>query len=269
MTAEVKGSAADIASEDVRAAFPDPLVLRKVIKGMTLAKSPGRLEKRHSASLIARLRGVAANITQGCSDESAMVHEVVKRGEAALVSQLEEILKDVDPGLREGVRSGVVDAYRACVDEIIEHYEQRSGLGSGRLNALGLPMHPKEIEVADMIELAKQGDQVKPRYVSRKRGGDWDNPIDYLKAQYGTYLARFNEEKADFIFQDELRLIDPRFVDALKSYLYRHGQERLAEYVPTVSSRTERDLRVFESLPISEKSRYRKLHSLQTLASRK
>jgi hypothetical protein len=107
-----------------------------------------------------------------------------------------------------------------------------------RLNDLGLPMHLLEVEVADLVERAKAGEQVFPKYERVKYG----DPVAYLKEYYGKYLKKYNTENEDFLYQFQLQAIDPKFRNNLRMYLSNHGQD-INDFVPKISMKSDMEAR--------------------------
>ena len=84
---------------------------------------------------------------------------------------------------------------------------------------LGLPLHPLEVEVLNLVERAKKGEQIFPRY---DRSVD-TSVLNYLKKHYGKYLKCFGAED-DYIYQFQLEAIDSKFRDNLRSRLSKEGK---------------------------------------------
>lgn len=99
---------------------------------------------------------------------------------------------------------------------------------------LGLPLHPLEVEVLNLVERAKKGEQVFPKYSRSVDGG----VLDYLQKYYGIYLKAFNNED-DYIYQFHLGEIDSKFRQNLKNWLMRNGDD-INNYVPKKSKQLDK-----------------------------
>ena len=131
-----------------------------------------------------------------------------------------------------------------------------SSLGETRLNDLGLPMHPLEIEVADMVEQAKQGRVVFPAY---NRAED-ETPLKYLEKHYGKYLKAFNGDD-DYLYQHQLQAIDPKFRNNLRTWLERNGKN-IKDYVPSKSKLIDKEVELLKAGKTDLKKKASKLISL-------
>ncbi len=116
-----------------------------------------------------------------------------------------------------------------------------------RLNDVGLPMHPLEIEVTELIERVQGGekpfDGCSTYKEAKAQFDDIKNTVDYLKKYFGRYLNVFNGGKGDYLYQVDLQKIDAKFRNSLRMYLSEHGQN-ISDYVPDSSKKTDSDIRV-------------------------
>lgn len=125
-----------------------------------------------------------------------------------------------------------------------------------RLSDLGLPMHPMEIEVAELIERAKLGEQVFPPYNRREH----ENPLKYLEKYYGKYLKKFNGEE-DYLYQFQIDKIDKKFRGTLATFLCRKNID-VSKYIPSKSDHLDKEVKSYEFSPLLEDKKVKKARSL-------
>lgn len=123
---------------------------------------------------------------------------------------------------------------------------------------LGLPLHPLEVEVLNLVERAKRGEQVFPKYTRSVDG----SVLNYLKKYYGSYLVCFGAND-NYIYQFHLQAIDPKFRQNLKNWLMRNGDD-INNYVPKKSVRIEKEVSLIKEMPSFE-MKYKKFRSLKTM----
>lgn len=126
------------------------------------------------------------------------------------------------------------------------------------LNDLGFPMNHLEVEVAALIERARLGEQVFPPYNRREH----ENPLKYLEKNYGKYLRKFNGE-ADYLYQNQLNKIDPKFRQNLRMYLSNHGKD-INAFVPNISKKVDDEAKLIVELGFNSKVFVNKIKNLTT-----
>lgn len=72
-----------------------------------------------------------------------------------------------------------------------------------------------------------------------------EHPINYLEKYYGEFLSYFNGTDKNYLFYEELGLIDPQFRDTLKKYITRENAKpnatcKIETYILTKKQETER-----------------------------
>jgi hypothetical protein len=134
-----------------------------------------------------------------------------------------------------------------------------------RLNDLGLPMHPLEIEVAEMLDKVRHGEapfnNYKDYQTAKRDNSSIKNPKDYLYEYYKSYLKIYNGE-ADYMYQADLRNIDPLFCDNLRKWFSGKG-DSINNYIPnrTVKLNNELDVVIKNGL---KKQKSNKINSLKS-----
>lgn len=128
----------------------------------------------------------------------------------------DEVLKLKEYGFTPEIR-GLLLNVRNFIDNVLEEDSK----------------HPLELEVDSMLDRAKQGLPPKIRYISKKDGGRWKNPHEFLEEVYGQYLTHFTPSLVkDYIYLHQLKLIDENFYKRLTTYLHASN---LSGIVPSIS----------------------------------
>lgn len=165
------------------------------------------------------------------------VVEVKKEQEKTLAKSLEFHCKEIQSILEANPEVELPDDFTKFIANqvkgVLNTLESNSEV---RLNELGLPMQPLEIEVADMIEQAKQGKRVFPKY-DRKVD---ETPLKYLEKYFGKYLKAFGAEE-DYIYQHQLQAIDAKFRNNLRMYLNYHDMD-IASFISTKSKLIDKEV---------------------------
>lgn len=136
-----------------------------------------------------------------------------------------------------------------------------------RFNDLGLPMHPLEIEVADMVERAQRGEKLfdgcSTYTEAKEKFDDIKNTVDFLKKYFGKYLNVFNGGNGDYLYQVDLQKIDAKFRNSLRMYLSGHGQD-INNIVPNISDKCDKEADVAKEQKIlSGNKKFNKINSLR------
>jgi intergrase/recombinase len=74
-----------------------------------------------------------------------------------------------------------------------------------------------------------------------------------LKKYYGKYLKAFNRDD-DYLYQDQLEIIDSKFRNNLRTWLKRDEQD-INDYVPTKSVRLDKQAKALKENPEIRKVR--------------
>jgi hypothetical protein len=109
---------------------------------------------------------------------------------------------------------------------------------------LGLPLHPLEVEVLNLVERAKKGEQIFPKY---DRLVDF-SVLNYLKKHYGKYLKCFGAED-DYIYQFQLEVIDSKFRQNLRIWLDRNN-DNINNYIPNKSIKVNKEAQAIKNNPL-------------------
>jgi len=187
--------------------------------------------------------------------------EDIKNSPLFYLKKTLEILDNMGGDINEPTRS-LLKSLSRKIDEVLSSSTEpaesacNQALAVTRLNDLGLPMHPLEIEVDDMIEQAKQGRAVFPVY---NRAVD-ETPLKYLEKHYGRYLKAFNQEE-NYLYQHQLQAIDPKFRNNLRTWLDRNGKN-INDYIPTKSKLIDKEFELLKTINIEEVKNKKKLFNL-------
>lgn len=135
-----------------------------------------------------------------------------------------------------------------------------------RFNDLGLPMHPLEQEVAEMLDRVKAGEKPFDGYLPYKEAkGEFSEiktPVDYLEKYFGKYLNVFNGGQGDWLYQFQLQVIDSKFRDCLRAHLSRKG-DNINNVVPNISVKCDKEAKVVEDRGLLKNNLYmRKINTL-------
>ncbi|MEE9363086.1 MAG: hypothetical protein V3U92_10865 [Cellulophaga sp.] len=171
-----------------------------------------------------------------------------------------------DVFLLESLAENLNETAQDISNSVLETISNKSTPESNiRLNDLGLPMHPLEIEIATMIEKTMKGEKIFPPY-NRK---NHENPLKYLEKYYGRFLKKFNGDK-DYLYQFQLKKIDNKFRQTLATHLHRRDIN-VSEYILSKSDFVNEELEVSQSthLPILDDKNVKKVGALKNIRHRR
>lgn len=174
------------------------------------------------------------------------------------LKKTEEILDQMGADINEPTRV-LLKTLASKIDKLLygsSDLSSSQSTGQVRLNELGVPMHPLEIEVDDMIKQAKQGNRVFPAY----NRADDETPLKYLEQYYGKYLKAFNGQE-DYLYQHQLQAIDSKFRNNLRTWLERR-EENIKDYVPGKSQLIDKEYEQLKAISLDDVPSKKKIFNL-------
>lgn len=126
-----------------------------------------------------------------------------------------------------------------------------------QLDTFGLPLHPLEIEIENMIRRAEAGEDVLPDY-DRKI---YETPVKYLEIELGKYLNTFNGDQGDYLYFFQLRQLNKGFYQTLAKYFERHPEHKY--YVPNKSDFVNKEAKTVQNQQLYNEQLHKKFESLK------
>jgi hypothetical protein len=177
----------------------------------------------------------------------------IKEGKGTLDSSILEEVKKINSRFNDVLSKNEIDIKRNEV--IIDVERLLSLLKTGNVDFksndetvcfddLGLPLHPLEVEVLNLVERAKRGEQVFPKYTRSVDG----SVLEYLQKYYGKYLKCFGAE-GDYIYQFHMQAIDSKFRQNLRIWLDRNNGN-INNYVPNKSIKVNKEAQAIKNNPL-------------------
>ncbi len=200
------------------------------------------------------------NLDELTSDQEKFVFKILQEARDKLRENLTELHSFPKKTLHNLENSN--PSISKLVQEIHYSIESYFPIEENHLNEFGLPFHPLEIEVHKMVKQAELKNLPEHPYITKRDGGKWANPLEFLEEIYGKYLKKYNKQN-NFLFQDQLRKIDYRLYLNLHKYISRQKQE-VSSYIPSKSERVSLEIEQLEKIKnVTKIKNSRKINKLE------